>query len=117
VIAKQFSIILAVTFLSYELSSVFHIPIPYNVIGFIILFFALCSGIIKEHHIDRVCDFIIKYMALFFVVPIVGVIEYVDLFKTQFVEILLPLIVSILLGLFVAGKVTDFLVERGKQRN
>lgn len=114
---KQLSIIIAVIFLSYGLSEIFHLPIPYNVIGFILLFLALVSGVIKEQHIDTTSDFIIRYMALFFVVPIVGIMEHAELFKSQFVQIFLPLVISILLGVFAAAKVTELIIERGRKTN
>lgn len=112
---QQLSIIIAVTFLSYGLSKIFNLPVPYNVIGFIMLFLALWSGFIKEHHIDRASDFIIQHMALFFVVPVAGVMEHIELLKTQWVQIFVPLCASILLGLLVAGKVTEFFMEHGRK--
>ena len=113
---KQFSIILAVTFVSWAVSEIVPLPVPHNVVGFMLLFFALLSGIIKEQQVDKVCDFILRYMALFFVVPIAGVIEYGDLLKDQFTEIFVPLGVSILLGFFAAGKVTQFIIHRGNRK-
>lgn len=116
---KQFFFILSALFMGYVCSTALKIPIPPNVLGFIFLFFALLFGLIKLHHIERVCDFIISYLALFFVVPTVGLMLHADLLKSQFLQILTPLMVSILLGFFVAAKVTEgciWLNERRKIR-
>ena len=72
-ILKQLFIILSALFLGHALSMAFHLPIPANVLGFALLFAALCMGFVKVRHVDRVSDFIIKYLAVFFVTPTIGI--------------------------------------------
>jgi len=110
-ILKQLFIILSALFLGYALSIALHLPIPANVIGFAILFAALCMGIVKLHHVDRVSDFIIKYLAVFFVTPTIGIMQYFDLIGEQFLHIVVPLLASILIGFFVAAKVTELFIR------
>jgi Putative effector of murein hydrolase LrgA len=110
-VVKQFFIVLSALFLGYALSSILNIPIPANVLGFLILLTALCLGIIKVQHVDKICDFIINYLALFFVVPTVGVMVYFGLIGKQFLHILLPLSASILMGFFTAAKVTELFIR------
>ena len=110
-ILKQLFIILSALFLGYALSISLHLPIPANVIGFAILFAALCMGIVKLHHVDRVSDFIIKYLAVFFVTPTIGIMQYFDLIGEQFLHIVVPLMASILIGFFVAAKVTELFIR------
>lgn len=110
-ILKQLFIILSALFLGYAVSIAVHLPIPANVIGFAILFAALCLGIVKLHHVDRVSDFIIKYLAMFLVTPTVGIMQYFDLIGEQFLHIIVPLMASILIGLFVAAKVTELFIR------
>lgn len=115
-ILKQLFVILSALFLGYVLSLAFHLPIPANVLGFAILFVALCLGIVKIHHVDKVSDFIIKYLAVFFVVPTVGVMKYFDLIGKQFYHIVLPLFVSIIIGFFIAAKVTELFINFGEKK-
>ncbi|HYE68233.1 MAG TPA: CidA/LrgA family protein [Anaerovoracaceae bacterium] len=110
-VLKQVFIILSALFLGYAVSIVVHLPIPANVIGFALLFAALCMGIIKLHHVDRVSDFIIKYLAVFFVTPTIGIMQYFDLIGEQFLHIIVPLMASILIGFFVAAKVTELFIQ------
>jgi len=110
-ILKQLFIILSALFLGYALSIGLRLPIPANVIGFAILFAALCMGIVKLHHVDRVSDFIIKYLAVFFVTPTIGIMQYFDLIGEQFLHIVVPLLVSILIGFFTAAKVTELFIR------
>ncbi len=114
-ILKQLFIILSALFLGYALSAAFHLPIPANVIGFAILFAALCLGLVKLHHVDRVSDFIIRYLAVFFVTPTVGIMQYFDLIGEQFFYIAVPLLVSILAGFFTAAKVTELFIRLGER--
>ena len=110
-ILKQLLIILSALFLGYALAMVFHLPIPGNVLGFAILFSGLCLGVVKLHQVDRVSDFIIQYLAVFFVTPTVGIMQYLDLIGEQFFSIAVPLLVSILIGFFTAAKVTELFIR------
>jgi holin-like protein len=115
-ILKQLFIILSALFLGYALSAAFHLPIPANVLGFALLFAALCIGFVKLNHVDRVSDFIIKYLAVFFVTPTVGIMQYFDLIGAQFFKIAVPLMLSILIGFFVAAKVTEIFIRLGGRK-
>ena len=115
-ILKQSFVILSAMFLGYIITAFFHLPVPANVLGFILLFAGLCLGIVKIHHVDRVSDLIIKYLAVFFVVPTVGVMQYFDLIGKQFFHIALPLFLSIIIGFLTAAKVTDLFIHLGEKR-
>ncbi|HHU16690.1 MAG TPA: CidA/LrgA family protein [Clostridiales bacterium] len=110
-ILKQFFIILAALFLGYSIVAVVNLPIPSNVVGLLILFIAMCIGIVKEKHVDKVSDFIIKYLAVFFVAPTVGIMQYFKLIGDKFFYIIGPLILSIIIGLFAAGATTQIIIQ------
>ncbi|MDD3168174.1 MAG: CidA/LrgA family protein [Eubacteriales bacterium] len=114
-ILKQLFLILSALFLGYALSLTVHLPIPANVIGFALLFAAICVGIVKLCHVDKVSDFIIKYLAVFFITPTVGIMQYFDLIGEQFIHIVVPLLASILIGFFVAAKVTELFIRLGER--
>ncbi len=116
-IVKQLFIILLALFLGYGLSEILNIPIPANVIGFALLFFALCIGAIKIKQVDKVSDFIIKYLAVFFVTPTIGIMMYFELIGKELVHILVPLMLSIIIGFFTAAKVTEIFIEIAKKRD
>ncbi len=68
-ILKQLFIILSALFLGICAVTAFHLPIPANVIGFAILFAALCLGLVKLHHVDRVMRLYHSVSCGFFVTP------------------------------------------------
>ncbi|MEA4988223.1 MAG: CidA/LrgA family protein [Anaerovorax sp.] len=107
---KQLFILLAALFIGYIASEGFGIPLPSNVIGLLLLLFALMIGLIKLKDVEDTADFIIKHLALFFVAPTVGLMLYFDLIKESFLQIALPLFGSIIIGFFVAGKVTQLAI-------
>lgn len=114
-ILKQLFLILSALFLGYALTLTVHLPIPANVVGFALLFAALCFGFVKLRDVDKVSDFIIKYLAVFFVTPTVGIMQYFDLIGEQFFHIMVPLLASILIGFFTAAKVTELFIRIGER--
>ncbi|WP_206459800.1 CidA/LrgA family protein [Anaerovorax sp. IOR16] len=108
---KQLFILLAALFIGFIASEGFGIPLPSNVIGLLLLLFALIIGLIKLKDVEDTADFIIKHLALFFVAPTVGLMLYFDLIKESFLQIALPLFGSIIIGFFVAGKVTQLAIN------
>lgn len=111
-IVKQFAIILGAIFIGNEIVRLTGIPMPANVLGLLLLLLALCLKIIKLKDVEDVANFIIKYMTLFFIVPTVGIMVYFDVIGKDLLKIIIPLFVSIILGMFVAGKVTELMIAR-----
>ncbi len=111
-IVKQFLIILTALFVGYLIGIITNIPIPANVIGMVLLFLALATKLIKPKDIKEVGDFIVGHLAVFYVVPSVGLMVYLDIFKKDFIIIFVPVLTSIIVGFFVAGKVTEILIKK-----
>lgn len=110
-IIKEFFIVLGALFLGYLISGALNVPIPSNVLGFLVLLLALCTGLLKVKHVEKVSDFIIRHLSIFFVVPTVGIMVHFQLIYSQFIKILVPLMLSILLGYLAAGKVTEMIIN------
>jgi len=115
-IIKQSFVILSMYFLGTVIAEGLHIPIPGNVLGFALLFAALCGKAIKLDQVEKVSNQIVNNLALFFVVPVVGIMVHANLIKAQFLNIFVPLIASILVGLFTAAKVTELLIGREERK-
>ena len=75
-IMAEIAIIFGVCLFSEGLAALIPITFPASVISLLLLLFLLLSGIVKEHHIGRVCGFLIGNMAFFFVAPCVGLMEH-----------------------------------------
>lgn len=86
------------------------IIIPGSLIGMIILFIFLCTNIIKLPMIVDTGNFLLKYMGLFFVPLVVGIMDSFELIQDNFLQLLIILIVSCISVMFVSCKVTDLLI-------
>lgn len=116
-IVKQFVIILGALYAGNVITDMTHIPIPSNVLGMTILFVLLYTGIVKLKDVKETAEFIIKHLSIFFIVPSVGIIIYLDLFSEEFIQTMVPLFVSIILGFFAAGKITELLMRKEGEKN
>ncbi len=79
---------------------------PAPILGIIVLFSLLKLKIIKEEFVEDFCNFLLKYMILFFIPLFVGVITYFDLIIKNLWAIVLTIfitttLVMVLVGLFV----------------
>ncbi len=111
-LVKQFAIILWILFLGTLISDTFHLPIPGNVMGFVLLTVLLIVGVIKVEDIEEVATFFLNHLAVFFICPSVGIMLYLGVIKAQFVPIMIPTIASIMIGLGVTGKVVEYIIHR-----
>lgn len=113
---KQFTRIVVILFLGYCIEYVFKLPIPGTVIGMVLLFIALITKKFKLEDVEAVSNFIIKNILLFYIVPAVGIMIYLELIIEEFIAIIIPVTTSILVGLFVAGKVTEILIKKKEDK-
>ncbi|MBM7621381.1 holin-like protein [Bacillus tianshenii] len=94
----------------------FEIPVPGSIIGMLLLFFLLLSGIVKDRLLDEGSGLLLRYMPLFFVPATVGVIRYPDVFAGKGSLILLALLLSTFLVMVISGLVGQKAVELADKR-
>ena len=78
-------------------------PVSGNVIGMILLFAALCAGVVKPHRVRPAARFLLGSMALFFVPFGVGLMVSYELMLSHLWAILAASVVSTLLVLLCVG--------------
>ena len=113
---KQALIILCFTLAGELLERAIPLPIPAAIYGFILLFVALCKGLLKPEAIDQTADFMIGLLPLLFVAPAVGILEYFDLLAPQILSFIAIVAASTFLTFAVSGLVTQ-LLRKGGNRN
>jgi holin-like protein len=109
---KQLLVILAFSLLGECLSRWIPFPVPGAIYGFLLLFLALCTGLLKEQHINDTADFLVALMPVFFVSPAVNLLASFDLIAKNLVPIVTIMVVSTFLVFAVAGLVTKWLRRR-----
>lgn len=103
---RGFIILVSFYILSSFIVKTLHIMLPPAILGLVLFAISLIFGIIKEKWIETCSKFLIKYMAMF-IVPLMGglVVYKTLLFKNWFVILLVIFLTTTLLiittGLFV----------------
>ncbi|WP_209300569.1 CidA/LrgA family protein [Lentibacillus salicampi] len=98
------------------IQQLFNLFIPGSVIGLILLFILLMTGIIKAPWVEDGARFFIKHLALFFIPATVGVINYLDLFSGGGLLLVFIGLVSTLMVMVSAGSVSQLLIK-SKERS
>ncbi len=111
----QFEIILAISLVGELLNRVIPLPIPASIYGMIILFAALCTGIIKLSAVREAGKFLILLMPLMFIPPAVGLIENWAVMKEFLLAIVIISLVSTVAVMAATGHVTQFIMGRRKE--
>ena len=114
---KQALIILGFTLAGELLARAIPLPIPAAIYGFILLFTALCTGLLKPEAIDQTADFMISLLPLLFVAPAVGILEYFDLLAPQILSFIAIVAASTFLTFAVSGLVTQLLRKGGSRHD
>lgn len=116
-IIKQFGIIFGICWISKIVEYFLPIDFPASVIGMILLFFLLLTGVLKVTHIQEKSDFLLSNMAFFFVPAGVSVINYFDLLKSTALQLVIICIISTIITFAVTAysiKLTMALMNRRK---
>ncbi|HJD01331.1 MAG TPA: CidA/LrgA family protein [Candidatus Mediterraneibacter excrementavium] len=93
-IIKQIGIVFAVCWLSVLVEKILPFAFPASVIGMILLFICLLSGALKIEHIQEKSDFLLENMAFFFIPAGVSIINYFDVLKNAWLQLILVCVLS-----------------------
>ena len=88
------------------------VPLPSNVLGFLLLTAALLTGLVPMAWVEETAHFLLRHMVLLFVPYIVSTMVYFGLVATQFWPIVLAVLISTAAVLLVSGHLTQWLVRR-----
>ncbi|WP_105457832.1 CidA/LrgA family protein [Escherichia coli] len=102
-LARAFILIYICLYIGVFISLLLPIMIPGSIIGLIILFILLCIGVVKPAWVNPGCSLLISYMALLFVPVGVGVMQYVDVLRAQFLSVVVSCIISTVMVLVLVS--------------
>lgn len=108
----QFLVILAVSLLGELLNRVVPLPIPASIYGMLILFVALCTGVIKLSYVKGAGKLLILIMPLLFLPAAVGLVDSWAVMQGFIVAIIVTVAVSTVLVAAAAGRVTQYFINR-----
>ena len=87
------------------------VPIPGGVLGLLLFYGALLSGVLKLRWVERGAGLLLLHMVLLFVPLTVGLMDLGPLLSRQAVAILVSLVVSFLAVLLTTGLLARRLLE------
>ena len=88
------------------------VPLPANVLGFLLLTTALLTGLVPMVWVEDTAHFLLRHMVLLFVPYIVSTMVYFELVSTELWPIVLAVLISTAAVLLVSGHLTQFLVRK-----
>lgn len=108
----QFMIILAFSLIGELLQTLIPLPIPASIYGFVFLFLALCSGLLKPEKVSVAADWLISVMPLLFIAPAANILVHFDVIAPELGGIVAVVVTSTLVVFAVAGTVTRLLMKK-----
>ncbi|MEW9122843.1 MAG: CidA/LrgA family protein [Thermotaleaceae bacterium] len=111
-LVKQFGILFLLLFLGDSITYMLNIPIPGNILGMLLLTVALITKVIKLEDVEDAAKLFLDHLPVFFIPSSVGIMLYFGLIRNQLAGILVPTILSIIIGLYVTGKVADLFANK-----
>ena len=109
---SQFCIILGFTLTGEALQRLLPLSIPASVYGLVLLFLALCTGIVKVYQVKETGAFLTSILPLLFVAPTVGIVEHWGLIRPNLLPIALLLLGSTVLTFAISGLTTKALSRK-----
>ena len=114
-IALQTGLLLAISFASNLIAEFSGLPIPGNVVGVVLLFVMLLTGIIKLEYIQEAADFLLKHLVFFFVAVVVGLMNYGHIFTDYGLALAGVILASTILPFWTVGYAAQFLHRKGER--
>ena len=107
----QFEIIIAISLIGELLNRLIPLPIPASIYGMVILFTALCTGIIKLSAVKETGKFLIYIMPMMFIPATVGLLESWSIMQNFMTAIIVISLVSTVAVMVLTGRITQFIIN------
>ena len=112
---REFGIIIVISLIGELLNYLIPLPIPSSIYGLVIMFLCLHFKIVKVADVKKTAVFLIEIMPLMFSPAAVGIIESWDIIKPNVIAYAIITIVSTVLVMAVAGRVTQWVIRHSKK--
>ncbi|MEI6592356.1 MAG: CidA/LrgA family protein [Holophagaceae bacterium] len=97
-----------------RLATLAGVPIPGNVVGLLLLFLALQTGLLKLTLVQEGADFLLRHLVFFFIPVAVDLMNWGGVFRQHGFRLALVIGVGSVLTFLVTGHASQWLQRRGK---
>lgn len=85
----------------------FSLPLPANIVGMLILFIVILTGILPVKFVKRGSIFLLSEMLLFFVPAVVAIVNYFDILENEGLRIIAVIALSTIIVLASTAWIVD----------
>ena len=110
---RAFVVIVCFQFAGEALSRLAGLPVPGPVVGLALLVAAALAWPALQREVEEVADLLLRHLSLLFVPAGVGVLQYVDLLRREWLPLLAVVVLSTALTLAVSALAFTAMAKRG----
>ncbi|MDQ2191671.1 MULTISPECIES: CidA/LrgA family protein [unclassified Vibrio] len=103
----QVVVLSMIWFLADFLVSTFHIPLPANLTGMLLLLTLVIMRVIKVDWLRKGATWLLAEMLLFFVPAVIAVVNYQELMQQQGLRIMAVLVISTIMVIAITAWIVD----------
>ena len=115
-IMGELALIFGICLVGEGVAALLPVAFPASVISMVLLMVLLLTGVVKDRHIQTASHFLVANMAFFFLPSFVGLLEHIELLKSQLVPLLLIIVLTTPVVYLVTGWTVRLLVLRHRNR-
>lgn len=108
-IVRGLLIIFACLLVAEGIVRVLQLPLPASIIGLLLLFGLLQTGVVAKQWVEQVAKFMLDYLVLMVIPACVSIMQYLHIIAQELWVLLLATIISTVLVLLVTGKTHQLL--------
>jgi holin-like protein len=112
-VLRAFVVIVCFQFAGEALSRLAGLPVPGPVVGLALLVIAALAWPALQREVEEVADLLLRHLSLLFVPAGVGVLQYMDLLRREWLPLLAVVVVSTALTLAVSAIAFTAMTKRG----
>ena len=101
------------TFVGEAIQRLLPLPIPGSVYSLVLLFLALCIGLVKLEQVKDAAHSLTSILPILFVAPAVGIVEYWELVSDNLIPIILLILATTVLTFGISGSVVQRFMKKG----
>ena len=115
-IMGELALIFGICLVGEGVAALLPVAFPASVISMVLLMVLLLTGVVKDRHIQTASHFLVANMAFFFLPSFVGLLEHIELLKSQLVPLLLIIVLTTPVVYLVTGWTVRLLMLRYRNR-
>lgn len=115
-IMGELSLIFGICLVGEGVAALLPVAFPASVISMVLLMVLLLTGVVKDRHIQTASHFLVANMAFFFLPSFVGLLEHIELLKSQLVPLLLIIVLTTPVVYLITGWTVRLLMLRHRNR-